>query len=282
MLYHWYELGRVAVRPARVAAKSFRLFFNPLNPWTHTAFGRNAIAACEVFERATRRYPKPEFGIDHTLIDRVPVRVTAEAVWERPMCRLLRFKRAIDPARAATHPRLLLVAPMSGHFATLLRSLIVTLLPEHDVCITDWHNARDVSTADGRFGFEDYMRYVIDFLDYIGRTADTKQLAFNPDVTVRSRGVMEKCTYCVQRINKARIDARNEGRPIRDGEIKTACEQACPAEAIVFGDVNDPESRVSRLKREPRNYGLLTDLGTRPRTSYLANVRNPNPELADG
>jgi molybdopterin-containing oxidoreductase family iron-sulfur binding subunit len=83
----------------------------------------------------------------------------------------------------------------------------------------------------------------------------------------------------VQRINHARITARNEGRQVRDGEVVTACQAACPAEAIVFGDVNDPQSRVSRLKAEPRNYGLLADLNTRPRTTYLAAVRNPNPEM---
>jgi molybdopterin-containing oxidoreductase family iron-sulfur binding subunit len=117
------------------------------------------------------------------------------------------------------------------------------------------------------------------FLQYSDFETPSLKLLHNPNVTVRSRGVMEKCTYCVQRINVARIDAEKADRRVRDGEVKTACQAACPTEAIIFGDINDRESAVAKLKSDPLNYGLLTDLNTRPRTTYLPTVRNPNPEL---
>jgi molybdopterin-containing oxidoreductase family iron-sulfur binding subunit len=104
----------------------------------------------------------------------------------------------------------------------------------------------------------------------------------NPNVSVRSRGVMEKCTYCIQRINVAKIQSEKENRRIADGEIVPACAQACPTQAIAFGDINDPKSKVAQLKAQARNYSLLEDLNTRPRTTYLGRLRNPNPEIAKG
>jgi molybdopterin-containing oxidoreductase family iron-sulfur binding subunit len=119
-----------------------------------------------------------------------------------------------------------------------------------------------------RFNFFQYTEWEIPQL----------KMLYNPDVTVRSRGVMEKCTYCVQRINRSRIEAKKEDRLIRDLEVITACQAACPTETITFGNLNDPASRVSRAKAESRNSGVLAELNTRPRTTYLAKLRNPLPE----
>ena len=117
------------------------------------------------------------------------------------------------------------------------------------------------------------------FLDYTGDISPARELGMNPDVTVRSRGVMEKCTYCVQRIERKRIATRIEGRTIADGELETACQQGCPTQAITFGSLNDASAKVTKLHADPRRYDLLHELATRPRTAYLARVRNPNPDL---
>lgn len=117
------------------------------------------------------------------------------------------------------------------------------------------------------------------FLNFTSDTPEIVKMAQNPDVTVRFRGVMEKCTFCVQRLSGAKINAKKEGRKVRDGEIKTACQQACPADAITFGDINDPQSRVAKQKEADRNYLLLGEINTKPRNSYLARIRNPNPEI---
>ena len=118
------------------------------------------------------------------------------------------------------------------------------------------------------------------FVQYPDNVTLTYKMQRNPDVSVRSRGIMEKCTYCVQRINEVKITTQKEDRQVRDGEIKTACQQTCPTEAIVFGDINDPNSRVAKLKKQERNFGMFADLGTRPRTTYLARVTNPSTEVS--
>lgn len=169
MLYHWYELGHAAVKPARVAADAGRLFFNnPFNPLTHTGFGRHAAAACEVFERTTRRYDRPEYRIGETIVDGMRVDVHEKVVWQRPFCRLVHLARDLPEEQMGQHPRILLVAPMSGHFATLLRGTIETLLPNHEVYITDWHDARDVPLAAGTFNLDDYVDYMRDLFRFFG------------------------------------------------------------------------------------------------------------------
>jgi molybdopterin-containing oxidoreductase family iron-sulfur binding subunit len=117
------------------------------------------------------------------------------------------------------------------------------------------------------------------WFDYSRRLAESESLAKNPDVTVRERGVMEKCTFCVQRIREAEIAAELDGRPLAGGEVRTACQQACPTRAIVFGSLTDRDSEVARLRDDPRAYAALGELGTEPRVRYLARVRNPNPDM---
>ena len=168
MLYHWYEMGHAALGPARAVAEQLRsLVDNPLNPLSQTSVGRHASAAFQVFERTTRRYLKPTFGLNNTRIGQRDVAVTEEVVWQRPFCRLIHFKRAMPMAQRAADPRILLVAPMSGHYATLLRGTVEALLPQHEVYITDWQDARSVPVSEGRFGLDDYVDYIREMLAFL-------------------------------------------------------------------------------------------------------------------
>ncbi len=159
-LYHMHEMQHVAMTPINMlASATAALMRHPFSPMSYTGYGRHAAAAAEVLERMTKRYAKPEFGIKHTKVDGKDVKITEEVVAEMPFCRLLHFKKANGKAQ----PKLLLVAPMSGHHATLLRGTVEALLPFLDVYITDWLDARHVSTDYGDFNLEDYIDYTIEF-----------------------------------------------------------------------------------------------------------------------
>jgi poly(3-hydroxybutyrate) depolymerase len=168
-LYWLYETSHAALNPARAVADATRLLFkNPLNPLYFTTFGKSIAAAAELFERSTRRYAQPEWRISSTLVggQRVPVQI--KSVWERPFCRLLHFERVFEHRPRRPQPRLLIVAPMSGHYATLLRGTVEAFLPNHDVYITEWRDARMVPMSAGPFDLDDYIDYLISILHALG------------------------------------------------------------------------------------------------------------------
>jgi poly(3-hydroxybutyrate) depolymerase len=166
--YHAYEAVHMMVSPARGMSDALHLAFkNPANPWTYTPYGRTIAASCELFERATRRYGKPVFGLDETTVGGVKVAVEERIVWDRPFCKLIYFDRKIQ-GRRKPQPKILLVAPMSGHYATLLRGTVEALLPNHEVYITDWADARTVPLAAGSFDLDDYIDYVIAMVETLG------------------------------------------------------------------------------------------------------------------
>jgi len=168
-LYWLYEMNHAALNPARAWADAVRLAFkNPINPFYSTTFGKSIAAAAELFERSTRRYGRPEWQISSALVggERVPVHISS--VWERSFCRVLHFERIFAHRPRRPQPRLLIVAPMSGHYATLLRGTVEAFLPNHDVYITDWRDARTVPLAEGSFNLDDYIDYVISILHALG------------------------------------------------------------------------------------------------------------------
>lgn len=169
MLYHLYELNQVALHPARAAAEAYRLMWrNPLNPASRTTLGRGAAAALEIFERSTRRYRKPIWGIDAIEVCGKSVPVKLRVVVKKPFCDVLHFERDFGEAYAPKQPKVLVVAPMAGHFATLLRGTVRDLLPDHDVYVTEWNDARFVPRADGPFDLDVYIDYIIEFLSLFG------------------------------------------------------------------------------------------------------------------
>lgn len=195
LAYYWYEAAHTFMGPARALSDATRLLFdNPVNPLSHTAYGRTVSAACELFERSTRRYGKPAFGLPTTVVGGERVNVRERVVWERPFCRLLHFERAFR-SRSGPQPKLLIVAPMSGHYATLLRGTVEAFLPSHEVYITDWVDARLVPLSEGPFDLDDYIDYVISMLHVLG-----------PDVHVM--GVCQPAVPVLAAV--ARMEAEND------------------------------------------------------------------------
>ena len=167
-LYQLYEWHHAMLSPWRAAADATRVFMqNPVNPLSQTLWGKTMAAAAELFERTTRRYGKPDFGIHTTKVDGQEVSVHENTVWRRPFCHLIHFERML-PAAHRKDPKVLIVAPMSGHYATLLRGTVETMLPDHDIYITDWIDARLVPVQEGEFSLDDYIEYIITMLRYLG------------------------------------------------------------------------------------------------------------------
>jgi len=183
MYYQLYELNHAALQPFRAYADAVRLLYsNPLNPVSHTSFGRSIAGAAELFERTTRRYGKPSFGFREIKLDFQPVAVAEKIVWSRPFCNLIHFERDV-PASRRPDPKLLIVAPMSGHYATLLRGTVESMMQHAEVYITDWADARMVPVGQGSFDLDDYVDYVVDMLHLLG--PDTHVMAVcQPSVPV--------------------------------------------------------------------------------------------------
>ena len=168
MFYQFYEMNHAAMAPFRMLAElSLLAYRNPLNPLSHTVVGRSVAAGLEVFERSTRRYGKPAFDLPQTVVNGQSVPVVEKIVWSKPFCNLLHFQRILPPGHAPD-PKILIVAPMSGHYATLLRGTVEALLPSADVYITDWIDARMVPMSEGSFDFDDYVDYVIEMIHHLG------------------------------------------------------------------------------------------------------------------
>ncbi len=213
-LYNLHEMHSVGMTPIRMMAHATKhMFSNPLSPIAYTEYGRNMAAAGELVERITQKYPKPVFGLTHTKIGDKTVDVVDEVVMEFPFCQLRRFKRTVAGREVGTKDtKLLIVAPMSGHHATLLRGTVQALLPHHDVYITDWRDAREVPSSDGIFDLNDYIDYLIEMLHFIGPDAHTMAVC-QPSVPLYAAvAVMsqnkDKCTPRTMTLMGGPVDTR--------------------------------------------------------------------------
>jgi poly(3-hydroxybutyrate) depolymerase len=218
MLYSAYELGYAALTPARMAAGlGARFWRSSLNPIADTWVARSTAAAFDVFENSTRRYPKPDWDLDATVVDGATIPVSIEIAVEKSFCNLLRFRRdeaALEKVRGRTigDPKTLIVAPLSGHYATLLRGTVEAMLPEHDVYITDWANARNVPLSAGRFDLNDYVDYLIDFMRHLGPGAHAMAVCQPGPALLAACAIMaedgDPCRPATMTIMGSPIDAR--------------------------------------------------------------------------
>lgn len=168
MFYQFFEMSHAAMAPLRAFADAGKLFYsNPMNPMSHTPIGKQMAAGCELFERTTRRYGKPTFGIEETEVNGQTVSVHEKIVWKKPFCDLIHFERTLE-ANQPRGQKILIVAPMSGHYATLLRGTVSEMVKHGDVYITDWMDARMVPYQEGPFDLDDYIDYVIEMLQFLG------------------------------------------------------------------------------------------------------------------
>ncbi len=230
--YQMYELLHLAFAPARALSETaMQMLKSPLHPFANTPVARNLAASAELFERMTRRYGKPVFGFQTVEIDGEPTLITEEHVWARPFCRLLHFKREfIGPAPRQS--KLLVVAPMSGHYATLLRGTVEAFLPSHDVYITDWSDARAVPLSEGRFDLEDYIDYLAEILAHLSKDWD--------GVPVHTLGVCQASVPLICAV--AMLEARNDPH--------------VPESLVLMGGPIDPRVNPTSVNRLAEERGI--------------------------
>ncbi len=230
MSYHVYEMLHLAFAPARAATDALlHTIKSPLNPLHHTSMGRSIAAYAELFERMTRRYGKPMFGFDTAKVDGVDVDLVEEHVWTKPFCGLLHFKRQFD-GEAPRQSKLLIVAPMSGHYATLLRGTVEAFLPSHDVYITDWADARTVPMIDGAFDLDDYIDYLEEMMTHLAQDG----------VPVHTLGVCQASVPLICAI--ASMGARND--------------PAAPESMILMGGPIDPRVNPTAVNKLAEKRGI--------------------------